>query len=415
MRIIHLNYSDMEGGAARAAYRIHQSLSRLGLDSHMWVEQSSTGDWTVERVGPSPGLSRVWAAQRRIVAKQLRRRLTTGNAVAHTPALLSSQWTARINASDADIIHLHWVAAEMLSVADIGRIHKPIVWTLHDMWAFCGAEHYTVDHRWRDGYLRDNRPLHESGLDLNRWTWRRKLRHWKRPMRIVAPSRWLAACARESVLMREWPVTVVPNPLDTGRWRPITKELARDVLSLPNDLPLLLFGAIDGGRDPRKGFDLLAGALDLLRHDPKARGLELLVVGQGAPQSPPALSFAVRYFGHLYDDLSLRALYSAADALVVPSRQEAFGQTASEAHACGTPVIAFDTGGLSDIVEDRRSGYLAKPFDIEDFARGIIWVLERRHVKRISEQARAQAVSRFSYPLVAAQYQRVYQEMFERI
>jgi glycosyltransferase involved in cell wall biosynthesis len=104
----------------------------------------------------------------------------------------------------------------------------------------------------------------------------------------------------------------------------------------------------------------------------------LVVFGQHAPRSPSSLGLPIHYTGHLHDDRSLRVLYSAADAMVVPSRQEAFGQTASEAHACGTPVVAFNTGGLADIVEHQSTGYLSKAFDTEDLAQGITWVLAQR-------------------------------------
>ena len=294
------------------------------------------------------------------------------------------------------------------AITDISRIEKPVVWTLHDMWAFCGAEHYTDDIRWREGYRRDNRPVLEARFDLNRWTWQRKRKHWRRPMHIVTPSRWLADCVRESALMRDWPVTVVANPIDTKRWQPLEQRLARGLLGLPADVPLLLFGAMEGGRDPRKGFDLLTHALKHLRNAPRARGLELVVFGQLAPQSPPPLGFPIHFTGHMYDDFSLCALYSAADALAVPSRQEAFGQTASEAHACGTPVIAFDIGGLPDIVGHEHTGYLAKAYDTQDLARGIVWVLGQRDAGRLGEQARERAVTRFAYPVVAKQYQEVY-------
>ena len=108
----------------------------------------------------------------------------------------------------------------MLSIADIGKIKKPIVWTLHDMWAFCGAEHYSQVDRWRSGYNKKNRPTYESGFDINRWTWLRKLNHWHKPIHIVSPSNWLANCVRESKLMNNWPVSVVPNLLNTDNWKP---------------------------------------------------------------------------------------------------------------------------------------------------------------------------------------------------
>jgi glycosyltransferase involved in cell wall biosynthesis len=405
--VIHLNHSDITGGAARAAYRIHHALRASGADSRMWVNQAAAGDWTVE--GPSSKRDKALAMFRPQLVRPLVSALKTGNPIIHSPSILPSGWVKRINASDADLVHVHWLQGEMLSIADVGRIEKPLVWTLHDMWAFCGAEHLASDDRWRDGYRKDNRPPHESGLDLNRWTWQRKRKHWQRPMHIVAPSQWLSDCVRESALMRDWPVSVVPNCLDTDRWAPLDKALARELLGLPTDIPLIAFGSYSANAAPHKGFDLLQAALQQLRHEPVVRGLELVVFGQLAPQSPPSLSFPIHYTGHLRDDLSLRALFSGADVVVVPSRQEAFGQAASEAHACGTPVVVFDTGGLPDIVEHQRTGYLAKAFDTKDLAQGIAWVLAQRESGLLGKCAREKAVAQFSEHVVSAQYVSVYE------
>jgi hypothetical protein len=180
MHIIHLNQSDIIGGAARAAYRIHHCLRESGVDSRMWVNQARAGDWTVE--GPRNKFEKTMGLIRPQLARPLVNTLRTENPVLHSPQLIPSQWVKRINASDADIVHLHWVQGDMLSIADIGHITKPLVWTLHDMWAFCGAEHYTDDNRWQESYHRHNRPSHESGFDLNCWTWQRKRKHWKNPI-----------------------------------------------------------------------------------------------------------------------------------------------------------------------------------------------------------------------------------------
>jgi glycosyltransferase involved in cell wall biosynthesis len=408
LKVIHLNYSDIKGGAARAAYRIHYCLRNAGVDSHMWVNEAAAGDWTVE--GPTSKLEKVMVSIRPRLISPLRKTLKTCNPIIHSPAVLPSPWIKRINESDVDVVHLHWVQNEMLSIADIGCIQKPIIWTLHDMWAFCGAEHYTEDDRWRKGYRYDNRPAHEAGFDLNRWTWQRKRKHWKKPMQVVTPSRWLAESVQESAFMCDWPVTVIPNPMDTERWKPLDQELARELLGLPKDVQLLLFGTKGDGKDPRKGFDLLLNALELLHDKPQAQDPELVVFGQFAPEKSLQLGVPIHYTGHLHDDLSLRVLYSAVDALVIPSRQDNLPNTGIEAHACGTPVIAFETGGLPDIVEHKNTGYLARAFDTEDLARGIAWVLAQRVKQRLGEQARERAVARFAYSVVAKQYQQVYRD-----
>lgn len=409
MNVIHLSHSDALGGAARASYRIHRALLESGIDSRLLVDAAGTGDWTVS--GTRGGLAKGIHAIRRITGEALTRTLRTGNATLHSPQVLPSSRVAEVNASDADIVNLHWVQHEMLAVSDVPRIRKPLVWTLHDMWAFCGAEHYTEDLRWHSGYRRGNRPKHESGFDLNRWTWNRKRRAWKEPLEIVAPTRWLAQCAASSALMSGWPITVIPNPIDTRKWRPVPVVGARQLLRLPQDVQLVLFGAIRGDRDQRKGFDLLLDALRLLRETRNADPIELVVFGQLAPHQPLELGFPVHYMGHLADDWSLIALYSASDVVVVPSRQEAFGQTASEAHACGTPVVAFDIGGLPDIVEHLRSGYLAKPFDTSDLARGILHTLQASGPCGYRERARSLVEGKFSNPIVAEQYAALYSRL----
>jgi glycosyltransferase involved in cell wall biosynthesis len=406
MKIIHLNYSDINGGAARAAHRIHHCLLDAGVDSRLWVCKSESGDWTVN--GPCGKFDKAMIMLRPYIASYFTKTLTTSNSTTHSPSVLPSNFVARINSSDADVVHLHWVHGEMLSVKDIGRIKKPIVWTLHDMWGFCGAEHYSDELRWRDGYHRNNRPINESGFDLNRWTWGRKRKYWKRSMHIVTPSQWLAVCAQNSALMKDWPVSVVPNAIDTKSWSPIKKNIARDILGLPSDVPLLLFGAIGGGSDPRKGFDLLLDALKFLSEESNIRGLELMVFGQMAPKIPINLGFPIHYTGHLHDDISLRLLYSAADALVIPSRIDNLPNTGLEAQACACPVIGFKVGGLPDIITHKHNGYLAEAFDIKDLAQGVSWVINNRVTCVLQKQSRERAEDCYSFSTISKKYLSIY-------
>lgn len=404
MKIFHLNYSDISGGAARAAYRIHHALRGQGIDSWMKVNSSEANDWTVE--APETQWGRFCTRAKPAISGLFLKLARPSNVRDTSIAILPSGRPKHLNRSDADLLHLHWVTGEMLSIADIGKLQKPLVWTMHDMWPFCGAEHYTADHRWVEGYSANNRPSLETGFDINRWVWERKLRHWSHPISIVAPSRWMADCVKKSALMKNWPLTVIPNCLDTELWRPVDKTVARKILGLPADVPLLLFGAIRGSSDPRKGFDLLRCSLRELQGE--FSGLELVIFGQSSPEFAPDLGFPVHYAGHLHDSVSLVLLYSAANAIIVPSRLESFGQTASEAHACGTPVVAFDVGGLADIVEHKKTGYLSRPFDTKDLASGIRWVLSHNNQKSLGQNARSRALTLFSSTVIAKRYSEVY-------
>lgn len=374
----------------------------------MLVDWAVSGDWTVD--GHSNKLRKGIAKVRPTLGRMLFKPIVQfENLNSHSPSVLPSGRVDALNASDADVLHLHWVQGEMLSIAEIGKLTKPMVWTLHDMWAFCGAEHYTEDLRWQHGYTTNNRPNHESGFDLNRWVWKRKLKHWKKPIQIVTPSNWLAECVRNSTLMRDWPVTVIPNPIDTERWKPIDQGLARELLGLPKDKHLLLFGAIAGSKDPRKGFDLLQEALGKLRGE--ILDTHLVIFGQASPKTPPDLGFPIHYTGHLHDDLSLQVLYSAADAFVLPSRQDNLPNTGVEALACGTPVVAFNTGGLPDIVDHQNNGYLATAFNTDDLACGIKWVLHSSHYKKLRQKSRDYCKEQFHNTIIAATYSLLYSSL----
>jgi glycosyltransferase involved in cell wall biosynthesis len=298
---------------------------------------------------------------------------------------------------------------ETLSIEDVRRIRKPMVWTFQDMWAFCGAEHVSQDRRFVEGYGRDNRPASDTGVDLDRWAWERKRRSWDKPIHIVAPSHWMADCVRQSALMRDWPVTVIANPVDTDNWAPVEKKVARKLLHLPEDVPLLLFGTSGANDSPHKGFDLLLAALECLRGKVN---LHLVIFGQIAPKNPVEMGFPVHYMGHLHDDLSMRVAYSAADAVAIPSRVDNLPNVGIEAISCATPVVAFDVCGLPDIVRHRETGYLAEAFDPEDFARGLIWMFEdkQRH-EQLCINARQDAVERFSYAVIAKKYSDLYQHV----
>ncbi len=413
MRIIHLSYSDINGGAARATYRIHHALLKQGISSRLWVNEKKSDNFTVEEFNNKIG--KTWNKLRyRAINCSLVKTLKTENKIIHSPSILPSNWVKHINNSDADIVHLHWIQNEMLSIKDFSKIKKPIVWTLHDMWGFCGAEHYTNDDRWREGYYFNNRPNYELGFDLNRWTWNRKKKYWNKPIQIITASTWLAKCASESALMKNWPVSVIRYPIDADQWTSIDKQNARKMLNLSQDVNLILFGAIGGGKDPRKGYDLLLSALEYLKADKKIKKIKLVVFGQSKPKSQPDLGFPIYYSGHLHDDPTLCALYSAADVMVIPSRQDNLPLTAVEAQTCGTPVVSFNIGGLADIIEHQKTGYLAKAFDTRDLANGINWVLDKQKTKQLSINARKIAVEKFSEKKISENYLNIYKKLLTK-
>lgn len=411
MKIMTVNHSDKHGGAAIAAWRIHETLLLNGIESVFYTNLNFSGDKSI--VTSKSIIKKSLVKVKPVLSSLLTTRLKTENNVLHSPSVIPSFNHLQINKSDVDIVHLHWINAEMFSVKDISLITKPVVWTLHDMWAFCGAEHYTNDLRWKFGYTEDNRPVYENGFDLNKWTWQRKIKAWRKPFNIVTPSNWLAKCVQESALMKDWPITVIPNSINTSSWIPIDKKHAKTILNIPLDCKLILFGAMGGGKDPRKGIDLLLSSFQDLKHI--CSNIQLAVFGQDQPDIVKNYGLPINYLGHVHDEISLRVLYSAADVMVIPSRQDNLPNTGLEALSCGTPLVAFDTGGLSDLIVHKYNGWLAKPFDSSDLAKGIYWTIENedRHLI-LCENSRSFSVDNFSQEVIFHKYKQLYETILNK-
>jgi glycosyltransferase involved in cell wall biosynthesis len=422
MNIVLVSTFDGGGGAAIATYRLFKGLQRLGANATMLVCEKMSDEPAI--LPPETSSEKLWVKIAAGLDKLPRTLLKTTNSSLITPAWLGSRMAARIRALKPDVLNIHWIGNGCLRPETLGALGDiPMLWTLHDMWAFCGGEHYTADwnERYKYGYTAQNRPPIESGFDLNKWVWRRKRKAYARiqHLRIAADSDWLAACARESALLGSRTVETVHYGLDTERFRPLDKRAAREILGVPHDKTLILFGAINATADERKGFDLLADGLrkyaqqyQNTSHQTQTKQAQCIVFGSSAPKHPPDVGLPVQYLGALRDELSLSVVYSAADVMIVPSREEAFGQTALEALSCGTPVVAFRVGGLPDSIEHKKNGYLAEPFETDDLARGIAFVVEDelRH-RELSEAGRAKALQGFTLEHQARRYREIFAEM----
>ncbi|WP_257291867.1 glycosyltransferase, partial [Endozoicomonas sp. ONNA1] len=278
MKILHLCYSDLEGGAARAAYRLHQAQRSVGLNSHMLVINKCSDDPYVHTVSLRKKL-RVKAAA--TIARRILKAQKTGNPIHHSLNLFPSGLPRIINKLSPDIVNLHWVGNEMLSIGEIASLKQPIVWTLHDMWSFSGCEHYDDDlssERYSAGYSRESRHSEHSGIDLDRWIFQRKKKTWSnKRFHIVAPSSWLADCVQRSTLFADQSVKVINNCIDHSVYKPLSRNLARETLGLSQSKKYLLFGAMSSTSDPRKGYHLLVPALQKLKKLGEAENIELLI------------------------------------------------------------------------------------------------------------------------------------------
>lgn len=416
MKVLHLSTYDTRGGAARGAYWLHSALQRQNVDSRMLVAAKFSADPTVS--GPPATITRQFqsalrATVDRLPVKAYRR---PANRVLFSPSWVPSGVLRDIRAASPDIVNLHWVADGFIRPETLTKLHLPLVWTPRDMWPFTGGCHYSLGcERFAERCGRCPALSSSRDRDLSRWLWKRKQRAWQDiDLTVVGLSNWIADNARRSSLFADRRIEVIHNALDEAIFKPAPKAVARQILNLPADSLIITFGAMNALSDPIKGFTLLQEALQRLSAAGFGPDAHVVVFGALAPSPAPDLRFPVTYLGVLHDDATLALAYSAADVMVVPSRQESFGKTALEALACGTPVVCFDTSGLKDVVEHKEDGYRATCYDTNDLAAGIVWVCqEPERYQALSRHARRRVEEGFTLTLQAQRYRQLYEDLLD--
>ena len=412
MKVIIANTMESGGGATRASRQLQQGLVKEGFQASRYVKRKIAADPDVHGGHCSKFLDKLTASiDSKLLLKILHRKRIKG--------VWSLNWlpnlvAGRILKMEPDLVNLHWIGHGFINISDLARISRPFVWTLHDSWAFTGGCHLPAD---CNGYKHrcGNCPQLKSGreYDVSRWGHNRKQNAYDRiaSLTVVTPSRWLGECARNSALFRDRDVKVIPNGVDHRLFCPVNKQGARLRLGLPATKKIMLYGAMGAVSDFNKGYHLLVSALDRLSET--GNDAELTVFGSRHPIASEKHGFSAHNFGMIDDDETLRDLYAAADVMIMPSLQENLPFTVMESLACGTPVVAFDIGGVSDLVEHKRNGYLAQPFDSDGLAAGIEWVLSSDDTRSImlSENARTKIETEFTLDLYIKHYAELFREL----
>jgi len=415
---LHISTHDVTGGAAIAAYRLHMGLTRIGVASSMLVAHKASDDPAVIQFRPSRSpLSRL---RRRIeagrIAKDLRRydatKSPTLEALSDDRAPPGRELAAAL--PPAEVLNLHWVAGLLDYRAFFGALPEgaPLVWTLHDMNPFSGGCHYALGCQ---RFEFDCGACPQLGstdpADLTARIHARKAGALNRlapqTTRIVAPSRWMAGEAKASSLFRRFDVECIPNGVDTAVFRPRDRREARARLGLPQDRRIVMFSS-HVLQNHRKGFDLLPQAFGSLPDDPPAT-----LVSIGASHGA-AIEFGERHrpLGEISGETQMSYALSAADLFVCPTRADNFPNVVLEAAACGVPSVAFDVGGVCDLVRPGETGLLAPANDVAALRGAIRTVLGDAALReRLSRQCRAGAETRYGLEIQAAAYRRVYEEL----
>lgn len=417
MRIVHISTNDIRGGAARAAFRLHQGLTANGQTSSMFVSSKSSQDSRVTVFRPpSDVISRV---RRRFKFEQMKRSARQSQVSLPAGYESLSMGRSRHNGADVltqlppcDVINLHWIANFIDYQTFFTSLPPslPVVWTLHDMNAFTGGCHYDLGCGAYTNYCGACPQLGSNdSKDRSNQAWDRKKIIFSKlsdkQLHIVTPSHWLAAEARRSVFNGQFPISVIPNGLDLEDFAPRGREFARGLLGVSQKAKVVLFVA-DSLTVHRKGFGPLTEALGLVGQKVK----DLFLISIGNRDLSIDIKIPWLHLGHLSNDRFLSVVYSAADLFVVPSIQDNLPNTVLESLACGTPIVGFATGGIPDMVRHGITGALAPTQNVAALGSAIADLLEDVTERtEMAENCRRVAIDEYALEVQARAYAKLYE------
>lgn len=405
MNVLHINQSDISGGAAIAGYRLHQGLLDKGIKSRLLVGQVKTDNNLVASVSHNHRIEK----RLEPITRQL--------GLNYIHLFSTNKITQHKFYQDADILNFHNLHTGYFNYLVISALttNKPAVFTLHDMWSFTGHCAYSYDcERWQSGCGKcpnlDTYPA--VTRDNTRIEW--KLKNWvysRSNLTIVTPSHWLTKQAQQSMLNR-FSIHHIPYGIDTEAYQPLDSEQCRYLLGISNNKKVLLFAA-DSLKDTRKGGDLLFKALQSLPASLKAETV-LLTFGSGGDAISKQLGIKTINLGYISSDRLKSIAYSAADLFIFPTRADNLPLVLQESMACGTPMISFKIGGVPDLVRPSVTGYLAIPEDANDLLNGIVQILEDEALrKRMSHNCREIALAEYPLELQAKRYIELYHQILQ--
>ena len=409
VKILHVNYADISGGAAIGVTRLHKALLNEGIESKILVSEKKGNGENV--FGPNKTFQVLINIFKTSLARYLKKRLIkTKNSETFSFNLFNTNLLKKINQDKSDIVHLHWLGNEMISISQIKKINKPIIWTFWDMWPMCGAEHHSYDKRFETGYFKNNRPTDERGLDVNKYVWNKKKKHLNFYFKIISLSKWFHNEIKKSSLYANRDVYQIPLHINCNEWKPRDKFLARENFNLPKNKKILLFGSATA-TNQRKGFDFL---IDVFKKH-KFENTKLIIFGE-KPKNIEKLNIEYEYINRVSDVQSLNLLYSAADLLLMPSLIEVFGQIGLESIACQTPCVVFDNTGLTEFIHHKENGYVSSYKNVEDFANGIKWCLEDdKKLLELGLNSRKIALRDFEDRVVIKKYIKLYEKTISNL
>ncbi len=414
MKVLIVNTLERRGGAAVAAGRLMKALQKEGVEVSELVLQKTSDNPSVSAVGSK------WCKKLAFVWERLFIWTTNcfhkKNLFAVSIANSGFDITRTKAFQEADIIHLHWINQGLLSLSGLRKVFrtgKAVVWTMHDMWPFTGICHHSGT---CDQYFSHCHRCPQLSQDClsSRVLARKKELYSGKNISFVACSQWLKERASHSPLTQQHILTDIPNPIDISKFQVLDQNTARLFFNLPQDKRLILFGSVKN-TDKRKGIDYFIEACRWIynQYPDIAKTIGIAVYGSHSDELQAQIPIPVYSLGYISSEEALVNLYNAVDVFVTPSLEENLPNTIMEAMACGTPCVGFQIGGIPEMIDHLKNGYVSQYKSAEDLAKGIHWVLDDADYESLSIAAREKVIIHYSEPVVAHEYMALYRSLLE--
>ena len=423
MKVVLINTYDIQGGAARAAYRLHKGLLQHETDSRLLVLNKNSDDSFVIQITCHASKD---DEIEKCYFNAIQNAYINANRTEISNTLFSLPYpgydlSMLPEVQNADIINLHWVAwyQSPITLQKLFELGKPVVWTLHDQWAFTGGCHYSAG---CNKYKRDCSScpqLADDPFGLPEKILKDKRDLFKGAnLTLVTPSRWLSECANESNLFKKLRIITIPNAVETDLFIPISKETARQNLGLPLHGLIVLFGS-ENGDEKRKGFKEMLSAIRMCMNSDKFARLvkdnKINFTCFGRPSKElEAAGINVCPLGYLDSDEQMRDAYSAADIFILPSLEDNLPNTMLESMSCGTPVISFEVGGIPDVIINGHTGMIVPCSDTDALGNAILsLVFDQNKRDLLSQNCRTIMVEKYALRNQAQDYLKLYAELLK--
>lgn len=415
MRVLIVNTSENTGGAAVAANRLKEALNNNGIKAKMLVRDKESDDITVAQLNKSWHQKWDFLWERLVIYMRLH--FKRDNLFLIDIANAGTDITKTREFKEADVIHLSWINQGMLSLKGIKKIlesHKPVVWTMHDLWPASSICHYPRNcHNFEKQCC--NCPLlpgNGSCNDLSARIWKKKSKILERnSILFVTCSKWLADKAKKSGLLSGQKIISIPNPIDSRVFTKENRAEARLYAGLPEDKKLILFVS-QRVTDKRKGMDYFITAINKMveEHPEMKDNCGIAILGGKAEELADKLPLPSYPLGYVSEEKKIASIYNSVNLFVLPSLEDNLPNTIMEAMACGVPCVGFNTGGIPEMIDHLKNGYVAEYKSSDDLAKGIRWVLSEADHQSLSNEAMKKVNQCYSQYAVAMKYIEAYNQ-----